>query len=86
MISVIVPVYNSGKYLERCVKALLNQDYPKSDYELIFIDNGSTDDSVAIMKGHPELRTLSEKSPGSYAARNRGITQAKGDILALLFS
>lgn len=82
MISVIVPVYNTGHYLERVIQALLNQDYPQSEHELIFVDNGSTDDSASILKRYSRIRTFSEPDPGSYAARTRGIKQARGEILA----
>ena len=67
-ISVIVPVYNSGQYLERVLQALSEQDYPTDQYELIFVDNGSTDDSVAILKQQTNILLLSESERGSYAA------------------
>lgn len=82
MISVIVPVYNTAIYLERTLKALQAQDFPRDEYELIFVDNGSSDDSAAILRGHPEIRVLQEWEKGSYAARNRGVSQASGEILA----
>lgn len=81
-ISVIVPVYNSGQYLERVLQALNDQDYPPDQYELIFVDNGSTDDSVAILEQQTNILLLSESERGSYAARNAGIKRARGEILA----
>jgi len=82
MISVIVPVYNTAVYLERVIKALQDQDFPRDEYELIFVDNGSSDGSAAILRCHPEIRVLQEPERGSYAARNRGVSQASGEILA----
>lgn len=81
MISVIVPVYNTGQYLERVISALKAQDMDDSDYEMIFVDNGSTDDGLSILSRHEEIRTLQEEKRGSYAARNRGVLEARGDII-----
>ena len=82
MISVIVPVYNTGRYLARVVQALLDQDYPDEDYELLFVDNGSSDDSVEILERYPQVRVLHEPVRGSYAARNCGLREARGNIIA----
>jgi glycosyltransferase involved in cell wall biosynthesis len=82
MISVIVPVYNTAEYLSMVVEALLGQDYPRANCEFIFVDNGSTDDSLAILQEFSEIKVLSEPQGGSYAARNTGIRHARGNILA----
>lgn len=82
MISVIVPVFNTGRYLARVADSLLGQNYPRERFELIFVDNGSSDDSVKIIERYPEIRLLHEPERGSYAARNRGLEEARGDILA----
>lgn len=82
MISVIVPVFNTGSYLPRTVEALLGQDLPRDRYELIFVDNGSSDDSLEILRRFPEIRFLHEPIQGSYAARNCGLREAQGDIIA----
>jgi glycosyltransferase involved in cell wall biosynthesis len=82
MISVIVPVYNAGRYLERVMAALLSQDYPSEAFELIFVDNGSTDNSRSILDREPRIRVLSVAERGSYVARNRGVRESRGDILA----
>jgi glycosyltransferase involved in cell wall biosynthesis len=81
-ISVIVPVYNSGQFLEKVLQALRNQDYPRDRYELIFVDNGSSDNSVEILEKQSDIQLLSERERGSYAARNAGIALACGEILA----
>jgi glycosyltransferase involved in cell wall biosynthesis len=85
-ISVIVPVYNTSVYLKDVIEALLAQDFDTLQRELIFIDNGSTDDSREILHSYPELTVLTEPQKGSYAARNKGILSAKGDIFAFIDS
>ncbi len=80
-ISVIVPVYNGEKTIERCLCSLANQRYPKKRYEVIIVDNNSTDDTKKIIEKYP-AKYLCEKKRGSYAARNKGIRYAKGRILA----
>lgn len=81
MISVIVPVYNTGEYLDRMMQSLQAQDFPRDDYELIFVDNGSSDNSLEVLRRYPEIRVFREPERGAYAARNRGVREAKGDIL-----
>ena len=82
VISVIVPFYNTEKYIGDCISALLLQSYPPEKFEIIMIDNNSTDLSAEIVKRYPSIRLLSEKKQGAYAARNRGIRQARGQIIA----
>jgi glycosyltransferase involved in cell wall biosynthesis len=83
-VSVIVPVYKGGRTLPRLLDALFAQDYPPSRYEVIVVDNGSTDDTPRILAA-PRRRGLVrvyEGAPGSYAARNAGVARAAGTILA----
>ncbi len=81
-ISVIVPFYNAEKYINECIQSLISQKYPHDDYEIIFVDNNSTDSSADIVKSHPGVKLLSEKKQGSYAARNTGIKESRGQIIA----
>lgn len=81
-ISVIVPCFNSQLFLERCLKALFTQTLARHRYEVILVDNNSTDRSLEIAKSFPELIVLEEKIQSPYAARNRGVRQARGGILA----
>lgn len=81
-ISVIVPAYNCEAALEECLGALLAQDYPADQYEVIAVDNNSTDASADIIRLHSRVRLLREPKQGAYAARNRGLREAKGEILA----
>lgn len=81
-VSVVVPFYNAGKYIEECVKALLAQNYPSTRYEIIMVDNNSTDGSAEIVRKYPRIKLLSEPKQGSYAARNRGVAASKGTVIA----
>ena len=87
-VSVIVPVYNDPAGVETLVEALLAQSYPRDAFEVIIADNGSTDETPGVIarcrKRHPDLvhPVVESQVRSSYAARNRGIRVAKGDILA----
>jgi glycosyltransferase involved in cell wall biosynthesis len=81
-ISVIVPAFNSEATLRECLDALLGQDYPANQYEVIIVDNNSTDSSAEIVRGYQRVTLLRERKRGSYAARNRGLREAGSDIIA----
>ena len=80
-VSVIVPMYNAERYLAQCLDALVSQDYPASDYEILLVDNRSTDRSVEIGSRYERVMLLSEAAPGAYLARNRGLKAARGEII-----
>lgn len=83
-VSVIVPVRNGGATLLPCLQSLLGLRYPAERLELIVVDNGSTDDTPAILAGFRDrLRVLDEPKRGAAAARNTGIRAARGDCIAL---
>lgn len=88
MISVIVPVYNTSKYLERCVNSLLKQTY--RELEIILVDDGSTDGSGALCDRfaaeNPRVRVFHKENGGSSSARNLGIEKAGGDYLGFVDS
>ncbi len=79
--SVIVPCFNNEPYLRRCLDALVAQTYPREKYEVILIDNNSTDRSLEIARGFREVAVIEEGIPSSYAARNCGVRQAAGRTL-----
>lgn len=89
-LSIIVPVYNVEKYLERCVDSLLHQDIDKSEYEIILINDGSTDRSFEIAqqlkRKHPNIVLLSQENKGQSAARNVGLNIAKGKYILFVDS
>lgn len=81
-VSVIVPVYNDKERLLNCIQNLLSQSYPSHKYEIIIVDNGSTDGASEEVASLP-VRLINENSiQSSYAARNKGISCANGDIVA----
>jgi GT2 family glycosyltransferase len=82
--SVIIPNYNGGPYLPVCLTALSKQTYPH--LEIIVVDNGSSDDSVAVARrGFPEIKVIAlDRNLGLTGAINRGIEQAQGVIIAPL--
>ncbi|MDD5772183.1 MAG: glycosyltransferase [bacterium] len=81
-ISVIVPVYNERETINECVESLLAQTYPKNKYEIIIVDNNSSDDTPEIIKKYPVVLLFEREVQTSYAARNKGIKNAKGDVIA----
>ena len=89
-ISVIVPVYNAPEGLSETLKSLVDQDFSNRDYEVIVVDNRSTDSTwitaSAFQKKYPDLIKIfkEESIQSSYAARNRGIRMAAADVLAFI--
>jgi glycosyltransferase involved in cell wall biosynthesis len=81
-ISVIVPVFNASTWIERCIHGLLNQEYDASRFEIILVDNNSSDDSKSLIRRHQRVRLLEESVQSSYAARNRGARESSGELLA----
>lgn len=84
--SVIIPVYNKEDHVTRCLKSVLNQTY--TDFEIIVIDDASTDNSIALIKKIDDKRISiyhrDKPGPGGYAARNYGIQNAKGNWVAFI--
>ena len=85
LLSFIVPVYNVEQYLEECLDSLLNQDVPHEEYEIICINDGSTDSSSAILEDYanknPNIRVIHQENGGVSAARNMGLDIAKGEYI-----
>ncbi|MBE9213109.1 glycosyltransferase [Plectonema cf. radiosum LEGE 06105] len=81
-VSVIIPVYNDSERLKLCLQALENQTYSKDLYEVIVVDNASTEDIKSVVNQFSQAKYTYENKPGSYVARNKGITISKGDIIA----
>ncbi len=80
--SVIVAFRDVLPYVDRCIQSLLQQSFPRTSFELLFVDNNSSDGSGAAVAARPEVRLLHEPMQGVYAARNRALKEARGDILA----
>lgn len=79
-VSIIVPAYNGGERLRECLASLSAQDYP--DYEVVFVDNGSTDGSREAARQFSRVRYVYfDRVQSSYAARNEGVRHATGEVL-----
>jgi cellulose synthase/poly-beta-1,6-N-acetylglucosamine synthase-like glycosyltransferase len=79
-VSVIVPAYNAEKTIGKTISGLLNQDYNKK-YEIIIVDDGSTDATREVVKKFKEVKLIEQEHKGPAAARNLGAKKAKGNIL-----
>jgi len=82
MVSVVIPVRDAEGTLTECITALKRQDPGDGSVELVFVDNGSTDGSLGMLRATGGIRVLEEPRPGAYAARNTGVHQAQGRIIA----
>ncbi|MDD7887613.1 glycosyltransferase [Flavivirga sp. 57AJ16] len=84
-LSIVIPVYNVEDYISRCIDSLLNQNLNTDDYEIIIVDDGSTDSSIAIAKKYQSkyrnIIIFNQENQGVGAARNKGIDLAKGDYI-----
>ncbi len=83
-VSVVIPAYNSEKTIKECIKAVLKQQI--KDKEVIVVDDGSEDDTAEIVKKFDEVKYLYQKQSGPAKARNLGIKNAKGEIIAFIDS
>lgn len=85
-ISIIVPVYNVEEFLSKCIDSILAQSY--SHFELLLIDDGSKDNSGKICDEYAQkdkrIKVIHQKNAGVSAARNRGISEAKGDYICFI--
>ena len=84
MISVIIPLYNKEHYIEQTIRSVLSQIY--TDFELIIVNDGSTDKSIDVVKKiiDPRITCISQNNQGVSAARNAGIKIAQGEYIAFL--
>ena len=80
-VSIIIPTFNDSGRLQRCLNLLENQTYPKHLYEVIVVDNNSTEDLKPIVAQFQQATYAFEPNPGSYSARNKALSIAKGEIL-----
>lgn len=89
LISVVIPTYNRKPILEKCLTALENQIF-REDYEVVVVDDGSTDGTIAWLTDHaaqyPHVRLWEQQHQGPAAARNLGVHRAQGDIIIFIDS
>ena len=88
MLSVICPIYNEEKYIAKCIDSILEQDYPKDDLEILFVDGMSNDQTREIVNSYIEkysfIRLLDNPERIVPYAMNRGIEACKGDVVIRL--
>lgn len=84
LLTIIIPVFNTEKYIQRIIECILRQ--PFQEWEMILVDDGSTDDSAEIIKGFEDdrIRYVYQKNAGPSAARNKGLELAQGDYISFL--
>ncbi|MDR1026993.1 MAG: glycosyltransferase [Rickettsiales bacterium] len=86
LISVVLPIYNVGKYLAQCLESLIYQTY--KNLEIIAVDDGSPDDSIDILRAYARrdkrIKIIRQKNAGVSAARNAGIKAARGDFVGFV--
>ena len=85
LVSVVIPNYNYGRYLGEAIESVLAQSYPRR--ELIVVDDGSTDESETVLRRYGQrLRWVRQPHHGVATARNRGVQESRGTLLAFLDS
>jgi glycosyltransferase involved in cell wall biosynthesis len=85
ILSVLIDTYNHERYIEQALVSALEQDFPASDYEIVVVDDGSTDRTPEIVrKFAPRVRILSKKNGGQASAFNAAFPELKGEIIAIL--
>ncbi|WP_392552404.1 glycosyltransferase [Orbus wheelerorum] len=88
ILSVIVPVYNTEKFLERCLDSIVNQSL--ADIEIICVNDGSTDNSLVILeeysKNHPQIKIINQTNAGMSSARNTGLENATSEYITFVDS
>ena len=79
IISVVIPVYNQEKYIERCLRSIINQNIEKNLYEIVVVNDGSTDNTLKILKKYSDTIILinHENNKGLPSALNKGIQSCK---------
>ena len=84
MISIVIPLYNKEKSIEQSLRSVLSQSY--DDFEVVVVDDGSTDGSVGVVEAtnDPRIRFVKQENGGPSKARNTGVKNAKGEWVLFL--
>ena len=90
LLSIIVPAYNAEKYIKPCIESLYKQNLQEDEFEIILINDGSTDNTLSIVKTfsklHSNINIISQVNQGLSITRNNGITNAKGKYILFVDS
>lgn len=90
LLSYIIPLYNTEAYIVRCLRSIIAQDLPEGGYEVIVMDDGSTDGGRELVEAlaaeHPQVRLLSQTNAGVSAARNKALDAARGRFVQFVDS
>lgn len=85
IVTIVIPVYNVSNYVEKCIRSCYNQNVPICDFEVIIVNDGSTDDSLKICEKlkneYSNLKIISQKNKGLSGARNTGLKHANGKYI-----
>lgn len=83
MVSIVIPAYNAGAFIEKCINSILNQHY--QDFEIVVVNDGSTDDTLKILERLAQkdnrIRIISQENGGVSAARNTALKHIKGEFI-----
>jgi len=89
-LSIIIPMFNAEKYISRCLDSVIDQNLPNNEYEILIINDGSTDDSLKICKEyeskHSNIKLISTKNFGQSSARNTGVQISQGEYIYFIDS
>lgn len=84
-VSVVIPVYNQAKFIAEAIESVIQQTFPRSEIEIIVVNDGSTDRTSEVLKGYTDhVHVITQANAGVAAARNAGIRQATGKYLCCL--
>jgi len=79
-VSVVIPTWNGGKTIGKCLNALRNQSFGRC-FEILVVDDGSTDNTLDVLASYPEVLVISQANAGPASARNRGARDASGEVI-----
>src|SRR5918998_66000 len=82
LVSVVIPCYNQAHFLGEAIESVLAQSYP--NFEIIVVDDGSTDDTSEVAKRYPKVRLVRQENQGLSAARNSGLARSEGEYVVFL--
>ena len=90
LLTTIIPVYNTGQYVLRCLQSVVGQHMQPGDTEVLVVDDGSTDDSRSVVEAfareHPQVKLLVQDNAGVSAARNLALNHARGRYIMFVDS